>query len=300
VRVLVTGAGGLVGSALVPALEAAGHDVVRLVRGAPRSPAEFAWDPARGTLDRRALEGTGAAVHLAGESIAGGRWTPQRRAAIRDSRVLSTVLLARALAEHHGSAATLVCASAVGFYGDRGDEILTEESAQGDGFLAGVVRDWEAAAEPARQAGARVVHLRFGMVLAREGGALVPLVRLSRFGLGGPLGGGRQWMSWIAREDLIAVIRAALEDHRLRGAVNAVAPAPVPQREFARALGRVLGRPSWLPTPGIAPRLLLGEMALQLLIFSQRVVPARLLAAGHSFRHPELEGALGTILGRVS
>lgn len=299
-RVLVTGAGGLVGSALVPALAAAGHDVVRLVRRTPRRSDEFAWDPAGGALDERALEGIGAAVHLAGESIAAGRWTARRRAAIRASRVLSTRLLAAALAARHRAAATLVCASGVGVYGDRGDEILTEASAPGGGFLAGVVRDWEAAAEPARQAGARVVHLRFGMVLAREGGALVPLVRLFRFGLGGPLAGGRQWVSWIARDDLVSVIVRSLEDDRLQGPVNAVAPGPVPQQDFARALGRVLGRPSRLPTPGFAPRLVLGEMARELLLFSQRAVPARLRECAYSFRHPDVEGALRHVLHSVS
>lgn len=291
-RVLVTGASGLVGSALVPALAAAGHEVARLVRRAPRVPGEFAWDPARGTLDEGALEGTRAVVHLAGESIAGGRWTARRRAAIRDSRVLSTGLLARAIGARRAASATLVCASGVGFYGDRGDEVLTDTSGPGGGFLAAVVRDWEAAAEPAWRAGARVVHLRFGMVLAREGGALAPLARLFRLGLGGPLAGGRQWVSWIARDDLVAVVVRALEDDRLSGPVNAVAPTPVPQKEFARALGRVLRCPSWLPTPGFAPRLVLGEMARELLLFSQRAVPGRLMEVGHAYRHPFVQDAL--------
>lgn len=296
-RVIVTGAGGLIGGALVPALVADGHEVTRLVRRAARTPDEIAWLPERGALDPAAFAGRDAVVHLAGESIAAGRWTPARKAAIRDSRVVTTRRLAEALAAPGAAPRTLVCASAVGYYGDRGDLELAEASGPGEGFLAGVVRDWEEAAEPATRAGVRVVHLRQGLVLAREGGALGPLLRLFRLGLGGPLGSGNQWVSWITLADLVDVIRRALADRDLRGAVNAVAPAPVRQREFARTLGRTLGRLSWLPTPALALEVALGEMGRELLLFSQRVIPGRLAAAAHTFRHPSLASGLGAVLG---
>ena len=295
-RVLVSGASGLVGGALVPALVADGHEVARLVRRAARAPDEIAWQPEREALDPAALAGRDAVVHLAGESIAAGRWTKARRAGIRNSRVATTRLLAETLTRSSAAPRILVCSSAVGYYGDRGDEVLTEASGPGHGFLADVVREWEAAAERAVHAGVRVVHLRQGMVLSARGGALTPLLRLFRAGLGGPLASGSQWVSWITLADLVDAIRRALADQGFEGAVNAVAPGSVRQRDFARTLGRALGRPAWFPAPALALRIVLGEMGKELLLFSQRVEPARLLAAGHSFRYPELSAALGGVL----
>lgn len=295
-RVVVTGASGLIGSALVPALVTAGHQVVRMVRRPPRAPDERLWAPDQDRLDPAALEDADAVVHLAGESIASGRWTAARRALILESRTRSTRLLAAALAQSRGPR-VLVCASGIGYYGDRGDAILTEANDAGAGFLADVSRAWEAAAEPAVRAGSRVVHVRTGMVLAR-GGALGPLVLLYRLGLGGPIGGGRQWMSWIALDDIAAVYRAAIETTDLSGPVNAVAPNPVRQIDFAHALGHALGTPSFVPTPAFAVRLVLGGMADELLLFSQRAIPARLESAGHVFRYPELGPALVAAIAR--
>lgn len=259
---------------------------------------EAAWDPARGVLQPAAIEGADALVHLAGESVAAGRWTAARKARIRASRVDSTRLLAETAAGLGRRPRVLVCASATGFYGDRGDERLTEQSAPGRGFLAEVCREWEAAAEAARQAGIRTVHLRIGMVLSRAGGALAALLVPFRLGLGGVIGSGRQWMSWIALDDMVGVITHVLADERLAGPVNAVTPAPVTNAEFTRTLGRVLGRPTLVPLPALAARLLLGEMADEVLLASARVEPARLLASGFGFAHPTLEGALRHILGR--
>jgi uncharacterized protein (TIGR01777 family) len=292
VRVLVTGAGGLIGSALIPALAAAGHSVIRLVRARPRAADEFRWDPESGLLDPAALADCQAVIHLAGASIAGGRWTRRRKAAIRESRVAGTRLLAGALARALPAPRVMICASAIGYYGDRGDETLDESGGPGEGFLAGVARDWEAAAEPATAAGIRVVQLRQGVVLSLLGGALPRLALPFRLGVGGPLGSGRQWMSWITLDDLVAVYGHTLARPDLAGPVNAVTPNPVTQAEVARTLGRVLGRPSWLPTPAWALRVALGEMGAELLLASQRVSPARLIATGFAFRHPGLEDAL--------
>jgi hypothetical protein len=298
-RILVTGASGLVGAALVPALAAAGHRVGRLVRGRPSGPDEFHWDPGSGLLDLAALADCEAVVHLAGESIAAGRWTRRRKERIRGSRVAGTRLLAAGIAGAVPPPRVMICASAVGYYGDRGDELLVEASGPGEGFLADLVRDWEAASEPASRAGVRVVHLRLGMVLSRQGGALPRLLLPFGLGLGGPFGSGRQWTSWIALDDLVAAIAHALTTTGLDGPVNAVTPGPVTNREFARTLARVLGRPAWLTAPAWALRLLLGEMGKELLLASQRVIPGRLLASGFEFREPELEGALSRISGRV-
>ena len=302
-RVIVTGATGLIGRALVRTLLAEGHEVTRLVRGdaqtfaAPGTSA-VRWDPQTGSVDAAGLEGHDAAVHLAGESVAEGRWDAAKKRRILESRVRGTRLIAETLARLGRKPGVLVSASATGFYGDRGDEVLTEESASGADFLSEVCREWEKATLPASQAGIRVVHLRTGVVLSAEGGALAKMLTPFRLGVGGRLGSGRQYMSWIDLEDEVGAIRHAIEEEELRGPVNAVAPRPVTNAEFTRTLGRVLGRPTPLPVPAFAARLAFGEMADALLLSSQRVEPARLLAAGYAFKYPDLEASLLHVLGK--
>ncbi|HEX8178387.1 MAG TPA: TIGR01777 family oxidoreductase [Pyrinomonadaceae bacterium] len=300
-KIIVTGASGLVGSALVRALIADGHQVTALVRGASqRKPqanvTEVEWEPTKGQLDAARLVGHDAAVHLAGEPIAAGRWTDAKKQRIRESRTLSTRLLAETLARLQTQPRVLVCASAIGYYGDRGTEVLTEASAPGQDFLSDVCREWEAAAEPARAAGIRTVHLRFGIVLSKEGGALAQMLTPFQLGIGGQIGSGRHYMSWLALDDAVGMIEYALADENLAGAINAVAPQPVTNSEFAKTLGRLLGRPTLLPMPAFALRLALGEMAKALLLSSARVEPARLQAAGYQFKYPQLEGALRHVL----
>lgn len=297
-NVLVTGSTGFVGSALVPFLLAAGHRVTRLVRATPRpGSAEVQWDPEAGVMDTARLEGLDTVVHLAGENIATGRWTAEKKAKIRDSRVDGTRLLCDSLAGLKQPPQVLVCASGIGYYGDRGDEVLTEESTLGSGFLAGVCAEWEAAAASAIERGIRVVHLRFGMVLSGAGGALARLLPPFKMGFGGVLGTGHQYISWIALDDLLGVIAYALTTEALRGPVNAVTPNPVTNHEFTRTLGRLLGRFTLLPIPAAAARLTFGEIADEVLLASQRVQPTRLLATGYDFRYPDLEGALRHSLG---
>ena len=298
-RILITGSSGLIGSALRPAFAAAGHSVVRLVRsgqGGQQGQAEDAilWDPQSGMEpgERARLEGLDAVVHLAGESIAGGRWTADRKAKIRDSRVPVTRFLATLLAGLSHPPRVMVAASAVGYYGDRGDELLTEESPAGTGFLAELCQEWEQAAEPAREKGIRVVNLRIGLVLSGAGGALKKMLPPFRLGLGGVVGGGRQYWSWISIDDLVSVFQHVLSADALRGPVNAVAPAPVTNREFTKTLGRVLSRPTIFSVPSFAARLAFGEMADELLLASQRVKPARLIESGYNFRRADLEAAL--------
>jgi uncharacterized protein (TIGR01777 family) len=259
---------------------------------------EVEWDPAGGTLDRAALAGVDAAVHLAGESIAGSRWTPEIKRQIRDSRVLGTRLLAESLARLPRRPRVLVSASAVGIYGDRGDELLDEDSAPGADFLGRVGQEWEAATAPAAEAGIRVVQLRFGIVLAHDGGALPRMVRPFSLGAGGPIGNGRQWMSWIAIDDAVGTVLEVLRNESARGPLNTVAPEPVRNADFAAQLGEVLHRPALVPAPAFALRLLFGEMADAALLASQRAVPVRLAALGFRFRHPTLVGALRAILRR--
>ena len=298
-KVLVSGSSGLVGSALVPFLTGGGHQVVRLVRSEPGPEAsEVCWDPETGSIDRAGLKGVDAAVHLAGESIAAGRWTAARSARILESRVKGTRLLAETLAELEQPPKALVSASAVGYYGDRGEETLREESGSGSAFLSEVCRQWEAATEPAAAAGIRVVNLRFGVILASAGGALPRLLTPFRLGGGGTLGSGKQFMSWVALDDVVGSILHALTTEALRGPVNAVGPQAVTNREFTKALGRALGRPTLFPMPACAARLAFGEMADELLLASQRVEPAKLLASGYQFRFPDLEGALRHLLGK--
>ena len=298
--VAVTGSTGLVGGALALALGSAGHRVVRVVRGAtaPAGDSAVRWDPDFGTIEASRLDGVDAVVHLSGESIARGRWTEAKKQRIRSSRVRSTIFLADTLARLPRPPRALVAASATGYYGSRGDQLLREESVSGTGFLADVCREWEAATAPAAHRGVRVVHLRTGVVLTPAGGALRTLLWPFRLGLGGPVGPGTQWMSWISIDDLCGAILHALATESLAGPVNAVAPAPVTNREFATTLGRVLGRPAFLRLPAFAVHLLLGEMADELLLASTRAVPARLEATGFAFGDPALEGALRRLLSR--
>jgi uncharacterized protein (TIGR01777 family) len=295
--VAVTGASGTVGIALCAALARSGHAVLRLVRRPARGPDEIAWDPGGGVQDRERLEGLDGVVHLAGKSIA-GRWTAARKAEIRRSRVEGTRRLCEALAGLARRPAVLVSASAIGIYGDRGNEVLRESSAPGSGFLAEVCREWEAATEPARRAGIRTVVPRFGMILSPAGGALKTMLTPFRLGLGGRLGNGRQFVSWIAIDDAVGVIQHAMRTERLSGAVNAVSPAPVTNAEFTRTLGRALSRPAVLPLPAFAARLALGEMADEMLLASQRALPTRLEDSGYRVMHPRLEEALRHLLRR--
>jgi uncharacterized protein len=299
-HVAVTGASGLIGSAVSRSLEAAGHRVKPMVRR-PARPGEISWDPARGRLDPADLQGVDQVVHLAGENV-GARWTRARKARIRDSRVHGTRLLSETIARLNPPPAVLVSASAVGIYGNRGSEPLSEASPTGDpsDFLVSVAREWEAAAEPASAAGVRVVHPRFGVVLSPEGGALKKMLPPFRLGLGGRIGLGARWMSWISIDDAVGVILHALFTNTLRGAVNATAPVPITNRDFTRTLGRVLGRPTPFILPPAALRLALGEMADSTLLTSARVLPSRLLESGYHFRHPDLESALRHVLGKES
>ncbi len=294
-RIAVTGASGLIGSALVERLRAEGHTVARLVRDPSKAAAgDVVWDPEAGTIDKAALEGIGAAVHLAGENV-GVRWTDEVKRRIMDSRIKGTRLLAQTLAHLAHPPRTLVQASAVGIYGDRGDETITEDSASGTGFLADVGRAWEGASSLAEEVGIRVVKLRLGIVLSGKGGALDKLLLPFKMGVGGKIGTGRQWMPWITLEDTVEVILRALRDERLRGPVNAVAGS-VRNSEFTDALGRALHRPTLIPVPGFGLRALFGEMADEALLAGQRVDPARLRAIGHQFHHPTLDVALAAAL----
>lgn len=286
----------MVGTALVRALDADRVRVVRLVRKPGPGPGKVAWDPEHGTIEATHLEGVQMVVHLAGENIARRRWTSAQMRRIRDSRVQGTATLCRGLAKLAHRPRVLVSASAIGFYGDRGDETLTEDSSAGTGFLADVCKEWERAADAARSAGIRVVHLRFGLVLARQGGALARLLPVFRLGLGGPIGSGRQYLSWISLPDVVAVIRCALADEQLEGPVNACAPTPVTNREFARALGHALQRPARMPLPAFAARLLIGKLAPEALLASQRALPVRLQQSGFTFAHPTLDSALTAVL----
>ena len=294
-NILVTGATGLVGTALVSRLKGSGHSVVPLRRTAVSSGSGPTWNPESGQVHLDAAGSLDAVVHLAGENIA-QRWTPAAKARIRASRVDATRLLSEALARAPQPPRALVCASATGVYGDRGAEVLDEHSDRGSGFLAEVCQAWEAATAPARDRGIRVVHLRLGIVLARQGGALARMLPLFRLGLGGRLGSGRQYWSWITLEDLVRVVELALLDGALSGAVNAVAPEAATNAGFTAALARALHRPAFLPVPALFVRAVLGEMGREALLASARVRPARLLEAGFSFRFPDLDAAFGHVL----
>lgn len=294
--VLIAGASGHLGSALVPLLQRQGHRVRRLVR-APRPvvPQAVPWDPDAGTIDAAALEGVDAVVNLAGERIAAVRWTSTKKARISRSRVGATRLLAEAMAALQRRPRVFLSASAVGYYGDRGAEVLTEESPPGDTYLARLCSQWEAAAEPARRAGIRLVHLRTANVLDARRGFLAPLLPLFRLGLGGRLGDGRQYIPWIAIDDWVEAVGYLLRTETVEGPVNLAAPQPVTNAEFTRTLARVLGRPAVLAVPAFALRLVMGELGREILA-SERVYPARLLASGFTFRYPSLEEALRHLL----
>ena len=295
-KALVSGSTGLIGSALTPRLVAQGYQVVPLVRRPPR-PGErvIAWDPGRGTIDRAALEGCDVIVHLAGENVF-GRWTAAKKRRIRESRVAGTRLVSEAIAGLERPPRVLLAASAVGYYGDRGAAELTEQAPAGDDFLAQVARDWEAGTAPAARAGVRVANLRFGVVLAKAGGALAKMLPAFRLGLGGPIGNGAQYFPWIALEDALGAILHVLATESLTGPVNVTAPDAVTHLEFVRTLGRVLRRPAVLPVPSFALRLVFGREAAAMMGSGQRVLPARLLASGYRFRVGELEPALRQLL----
>jgi len=288
-RYIVSGATGFIGSALLARLHRDGHTVVRLVRRKTGAADEALWNPDSGTIESGALEGADVVVHLAGENIAGGRWTAARKRRILDSRVNGTRLLATTLAGLSHAPRAFLSASAVGYYGDRGDEPLTEQSTPGRGFLADVCQAWEAAAIPARESGIRTVQMRFGVVLDRRGGALPRMVAPFRFGLGGSVGRGNQIMSWISLHDLVAAAAFLAEQDTLSGPVNLTEPEPVRNGEFARIVGRILHRPAVFPVPATVLRLMLGEMADEMLLSGQRALPKRLLDAGFEFQDPQLE-----------
>jgi uncharacterized protein len=292
-KIVVSGASGLIGHALTTDWTAAGHEVVRLVRkAAPGLTGVALWNPDTGDLDSSIFDSADAVVHLSGETIAQGRWTAARKARIRDSRVKSTECVVQALLRASSPPKALLCASAIGYYGSRGDERLTETSGPGTGFLAEVCQAWETATRPASENGIRVVNLRFGMVLSGKGGALRAMLPAFKLGLGGVVGGGRQYISWIAMDDLAGAVRHLLNDTSVSGPVNLVSPNPVTNVAFTKALGRMLRRPTIIPAPAWAVRLAFGEMADALLLASQRVEPALLLAAGYSFQYGGIESAL--------
>jgi uncharacterized protein len=298
-KVLISGGSGLVGGALTGALRADGHTVCHLVRpGGKAAPGDVKWNPLSALVDVPAMEGFDAVVNLNGASIADGRWTSKRKTILRGSRVDSTRVLVDALSHLRRPPRVFVCASATGYYGNRGDEVLTETSGNGNDFLAIVCRAWEGEAARAASAGMRTVVARFGIILSAEGGALPAMLTPFKFGAGGRLGSGKQWMSWIALEDVVRVLRAAIDDARWNGPVNVVSPEPVRNTEFTRVLASVLHRPAIFPAPGFALRLALGEMAGALLLASQRVQPACLQKYGYAFRYENLEAALHAVLAK--
>jgi len=297
-NILVTGATGFIGSELTSYLTKNKHRVIRLVRKAQTGPGEIRWDPASETINTEALEGLDAVVHLAGENIAEGRWTAEKKQRIRESRIKGTRFLAHSLSRLFDPPKVLVSVSAIGYYGDRGIEPLEEGSKPGKGFLADVCSEWEAATTPAVIRGIRVAMPRIGMVLSTRGGALAQMLPVFRLGLGGRIGSGRQYMSWITLDDIIGIIDHAIHNELLQGPINAVTPNPVTNREFASILGRVLARPAFFALPAFAARVAFGEMAKDLLLSGARVLPARLKETGYKYRFPELESALRHVLGQ--
>ena len=296
-KILITGSSGLVGSALVTHLRAAGHDVVRLVRRPSGQADAFVWTPDKGAIDLRAFAGVDGVVHLGGENIGKKRWTVEGKRLIMESRVTGTMLISSALAAMTSRPRVMVCASAVGFYGDRGDAVLDESSAGGGGYLASVATQWEKASEPAAAAGVRVASVRLGMVLSAVGGALPRMLFPFRMGLGGPIGSGRQYVSWVAIRDVVEAVQYILQNDSLSGPINLVSPDPVTNRQFVKALGHALHCPACIPLPAFVVKALFGEMGKELLLSSTRAVPRKLLSAGYVFLHPELGGALKRIVG---
>jgi uncharacterized protein (TIGR01777 family) len=295
-RIFVSGASGLIGAALLPALKARGCTVVRLVRGGASGSDQISWNPAQ-PLSPDSVSGFDAVIHLAGESIV-GRWTDAKKQRILESRKQGTAHLAEAVAKAVQRPQVFISASAVGYYGDRGEEILREESASGSGFLAEVCRQWEAAVQPVAAAGIRAVQMRLGVVMSAEGGALQKMLLPFRLGLGGRLGDGRQWWSWVSVDDVAGAILHVMDHEELQGPVNTVSPNPVTNVEFTKTLAAVLKRPAIFPMPGFVVRLVFGEMGDELFLASQRVEPTRLSASGYQFKHPELKRALEDILKR--
>ena len=295
-RILVTGVSGPIGAALLPSLNARGVQVTRLVRGPASGARQISWDPSK-PLPPDRVSGFDAVVHLAGESIV-GRWTEAKKGRIRDSRISPTQHLVESLTKAKDHPRVLITASAIGYYGDRGDEILREDGPPGKGFLAEVCREWEAASQPAAQAGIRTVQMRTGLVLSPVGGALQKMMLPFRMGLGGNMGSGRQWWSWINVQDWVGALHHILKSDLLQGAVNLVAPRPVTNAEFTKTLAAVLSRPAIFPMPAFAARLAFGQMADELLLASQRVEPAKLISSGYTFRHSDLKTALQAILKR--
>ena len=297
-KIVIAGASGFIGRPLTAALQRGGHQVIRLVRTTERADHTIFWNPSERNLASAALEGVDAVINLAGENIAGGRWSAERRERIMRSRVDATGTLVAAFARLQRKPAVFLSASAAGYYGDRGDEALTEGSGIGQGFLSEVCLAWETHAEQAAKLGIRTALLRFGVVLAADGGALAKMLPLFRLGLGGPLGSGEQWMSWISRDDVLGAIEHALTHDRCAGPLNLVAPNPVTNADFTRILARALRRPAILPAPVWALRLAFGQMADEALLASQRVIPERLTGSGYAFRHPALPDALSAALDR--
>lgn len=297
-KILISGASGLVGTHLIPTLEANGHEIFRLVRKAPQAADEIQWDAEKGFSDgeRAKLENFDAVIHLAGDNIASENWSDEKKRRIRDSRVVGTRVLVDALKKTQNPPKIFVSAAATGFYGNREDEVLTEDSAKGTGFLAEIGDAWETEAKKAQEFGARVVLPRIGIVLTKDGGALEKMLTPFKFGVGGRVGSGKQWMSWIALEDLISIFHFALENENLRGIINAVAPNPVTNEEFTKTFGKVLNRPTILPVPEFAIKLMFGEMGETLLLQGARVLPKRLPEHGFEFKFPNLEAAMKTAL----
>ena len=297
-KVLLSGSSGMLGRAIGAALKRQRIPLLRLVRHEPQNSGEVLWNPAAGLIDAQALEGAAAAVHLSGANVTERRWTEKYKREMTDSRVQSTRLLAETLARLSKPPRVLVTASAVGIYGNRGDEILDENSPPGRGYFPDLCHTWEAAARPAIACGIRVVHLRFGIVIGKDGGVMARLAPLFRLGLGGRLGNGRQWMSWVSEADVVSAALFALEKTDLAGPVNVVAPQPVTNAEFTRVLGQAVHRPALLPAPAFALRLAFGEMADEALLASTRAVPNRLRQAGFVFAHPTLAEAFAVALGK--
>lgn len=299
-KVLVTGATGLVGSELVPFLTKQGHDVYRLTHSTPREARDIVWDPMHNQIPKARIDGSEVVIHLAGENISAKRWTPKFKEQLYHSRIDSTKLLCETIASLETPPRTLICSSAIGFYGDRGTDWLNETSAPGAGFLPDLCRDWEAACKPARDRGIRVINLRTGVVLSTKGGALTKMLTPFKMGVGGVLGSGNQYVSWITVDDVVGIIDFCIKQEKLAGPVNATTPCPVTNYDLTKTLGSVLGRPTALPMPALVVSMMFGEMGNALLLASAHVMPNRLCETGYRFHYPTLEPALKHLLGSNS